>query len=628
MSTPVRPVVTTPDDQEFQAWKAKQGSPQSAPVITHDDAEFQAWKANQSGDNGAIANPILRGLHKGAETIASGFPGARGLVAMGTGLSDLLSGKGFDESLNDANQSLDRQKRDVASMPGYLRVPLQMIGGAPLAVAAAPLGLIGGGAAFGAAAGADQDTQNDPLSKAGAIERVKNIAKGSAVGAVGAKLGQFGGRVAGNIAARSGLTDALSKGLSNVMPNTSAAIGTAGQVGEALSDRQSILDNLGDAGDTGTNAAQQQIDRVASTRAHAKELYDHARQDQTVINNPRIRQILSDPRVRKAYQAVSNSFDQSGRPLPSTPTNTVLSPRSGASGLLSDDDVSNAAAIFDRMHGGGSGVNPTLPDPETLSLLKRELYASAQGKLGSSVPLKQEEAQAILPLVDELRGQLHSASPAWKLADAFYSSAKGEEGAFADGYDAFRNAKNVTGKTLTENSPEAQRLALDTPRFASEPVPAQQARGTAFRTGASSSARESILDKPVDRGLQSIIGLSELAPTQPAMQARSLMFENPETASPLEQTLAKIRAKAASLPSGSGDGRIPVSPTGLLRAGLRKATQSPNLIKSQEGQQLLADLLRNPQSLADQIAAYRNGAAGLQPLQQLVPLLLGGQGAR
>ncbi len=40
---PGKPVVVTPDDAEFQAWRAAQQTP------THDDVEFQAWKAQQAG---------------------------------------------------------------------------------------------------------------------------------------------------------------------------------------------------------------------------------------------------------------------------------------------------------------------------------------------------------------------------------------------------------------------------------------------------------------------------------------------------------------------------------------------------------------------------------------------------
>lgn len=643
MSGSVRPVFQTPDDQEFQAWKAAQSrtpqvaTPQAAP-LTHDDAEFQSWKSNRAGggieDNSRSG--ILGTIQHSADAVVSGTPFMQKAVAGVRGAGryawDRLQGVDSDIAMADAKtqqrDDMANAQAHVAALPTATRIPLQMLGASPLAAAVAPLGILGGGAAFGAIAGADRDTRADPTSEDGALERVKNIAKGAAGGVIGAKAGQLGGRILGNIATRSGLTDFVSKGLSTVAPNEAAAIGTAGQVGEALSDRQSIIDNLGDAGDVGQTAAKQQIDRVADIRTQAKQLYDAARDDQTVINNPRIRQILADPRVQKAYRAVTNSFDQSGKALPNAPTGT-LSARSSGGDLLSSDEVSNAAALFDRLHGnGGSGVNPTLPDPETLSLLKRELYASAQGKIGSSIPLKQEEAQQILPLVEELRGQLHDASPAWKTADAYYSMAKGEEGAFSNGYDSPSNAKNLSGNTLTTNSPEAQRLALENPRFPSEPADAQAARGTAFRTGASSAHRDAIMAKPVDRGLQSITGLSELAPTEQAAQARSLMFQNQADASPLEQTLAKIRGKAAAMPSSNGGNRIPLSPTGLLRAGIRKATQTPDLIEREGGQQLLTTLRNDPAALAQQIGQYRAGDARLAAIRQLLGTLVGAQAAR
>src|SRR5258708_2704632 len=194
----------------------------------------------------------MEGRAPGAPLVQPLVRGARGGFK---GSDDVATGVDPDIAKADAEdeyrRSMANSQAHVAALPTAARIPLQMLGAAPLAAELAPLGILGGGAAFGAIAGADRPMENNLTASdgSGALELIKHMAKGAVAGAAGAKLGQAGGRILGNIATRTGLTDAVSNGLSKVMPNTSAALGTAGQVGEALSDRQSVIDNLGDAGD-------------------------------------------------------------------------------------------------------------------------------------------------------------------------------------------------------------------------------------------------------------------------------------------------------------------------------------------------------------------------------------------
>lgn len=732
---------------------------------------------------------------------------------------DRLQGVDSDIAMADAKtqqqNDMANAQAHVAALPTAARIPLQMLGAAPLAAALAPLGILGGGAAFGAIAGADRPMENNLTAAdgSGALELIKHMAKGAVGGVAGAGLGYAGGRVVGNLATRSGLTDLASQGLSKVAPNISAALGTAGQVGEAISDRQSILDNLGDAGDVGQTAAKQQIARQATTKAQAKVLYDAAREDTQPLDDPELNALLADPAVQKQYQNVVRVRNAGPNPLPTTsaPENVPLAlqkmgvsqetyarlqalgqeranpiasnpsvpparslaryaptmyretnidraipfldpssttdlhyqdihladqphlalGQNGNTGVVFEFDTkglqgtlnqskpglavpgagdvgrefvasgnpqsayTNAVrsvtikpdadamypsllkrlqnVIVPRLENQGwaktmledgsiqltrpavtaastatssripmlsgtdilppelSGGAPTgvsLPDPEALAMLRKELYNTARGYQSSTSGLKQEEALTILDKVDKITQKLYAASPARQSANQFYAGAKGAEEGFAGGVDSFKNANNVSGETLTTNSPEAQRLALETPRNARETPEAQAARGSAFRTGASSSYRDAILNTKVDRGLQSIAGMSELAPTDQAASARSLMFQSPADASPLEQTLAKIRGKAATMPSSSGAGRIPLSEGGLTRLVLRKAWNAPDLLKGVDGQQLLTTLRNNPKAVADLVARYRSGAAPLQAAQQILPLLWGGQAAR
>lgn len=616
MGSSVQPQSTDPVAAYLQKYGKGGGSGMPpVPASTPDPVSSYLQKyGNNANDN--LRDGMLGGIQKGAEAIVSGFPGAERAVAGYRGLLSLLSGQGLDAAANEVQSTMNNARQHVAALPATARIPAQIAGSIPAAVALAPLGLIGGGAAFGAAAGADKpaDTFTD---------RIKNTALGAGVGAVASKGAQVVGNGLANIADRTGLTDVVGRALSKVAPNISATLGTEGQVNNVLSDRQDILDNIGDTGDTG---AQQQMARIAATKAQAKTLYDAAREDQAPIQNPRLQELLADPRIAKSYQTIASTLEQSPNPLPTPTTNTVLSPRDD--GLLSPDDIAAASSAFDQAYGKAGGPTTALPDPRALSLLKRELYNVAQGKLESPLPIKQEEAQQLMPLVDEIRTQLHASSPAWQQADQFYAQAKGQEDAFAHGFDAFRMANNQTGATLPTNSPEAMLQTITEPRYPGEPPEAMADRADAFRAGAKSAAVGQVQAEPVDRGLQSVLSAKALAPTQPGMQTRSLMFDQPEDAQTLEQTLAKLRGQSQALPGGDGNNLPPASRSGVIRYLVRKVTTTPDLLQSPQGQQALMARLANPDLLQQGITAAQQGNAALSPFQQAIQVALGGQATR
>lgn len=160
---------------------------------------------------------FLGTLQKGSEAIASGLPGGRGLVALGSGLADLAMGKGYDTALANANESLKTQQQDVASLPRSARIPLQLLGGAPAAAAVAPLGVVGGGAALGAASGLEQDANST-------TDRLYHTAVGAGLGALGAKGTQMVGRGLVNQATKHGVTDWIADKVAKVSPDLADSI--------------------------------------------------------------------------------------------------------------------------------------------------------------------------------------------------------------------------------------------------------------------------------------------------------------------------------------------------------------------------------------------------------------------
>lgn len=608
---------SVPLKKDLAAMRPAAESTATNPVAVY----LQKYGKSSSND---YSSPGAAGtVQKGAEALVSGVPGAQRAVAGYRGLLALLGGAGVQGASDEVNRSLTGERGDVASLPRSVRVPLQLTGSLPIAAALAPLGIMGGGAAYGAMAGADKPATS-------LANRATNTALGAVIGGASAKGGQLIGKGIANIADRTGVTDAVAGALNTVAPKLSAAMGTQGQVNQALGDRQDILDHLGDIGDTGHTAAQQQLSRIAATRAQAKVLYDAARNDAQVIQDPELQTLLSDPQIQKSYETVAKLRAASGNPLPTvaTPEQVPLalqklgvSPERYAELLAVGQQRSRIPALSgtDILPTELAGEQPTgvsVPDPDALARLRRTLWDTANGYQNSPLSLKQDEAQALLPKVDAIRSILHAKSPAWQQADQFYAGAKGEEEAFAHGFDAFKAANNQSGETLTTNSPEAMLKAIEEPRYPNEPTSALQERAAAFRLGANAAATAQVKGVPVDRGVQSILGTNALAPTQPAMQTRSLMFANPSDATSVEQTLARIRGESMALPNTGGSGRIPTSATGAIRSLVRKMAHTPDLLQAPAGQQLLTERLGDPQALMNGITASR---ATYTPFQENIP---------
>lgn len=171
---------TTPDEDEFQQWKASQG-------LTHDDAEFQAWKRqhvpqtkadvtsalprnreNPTGDLQATGPAILGNL----ANLAQGIPG---MEAVEAGARSVVRRQPYREALSDI-------RGQTENIPGPIKFAERAVGAAPLG------GLLPGSpAVVGATLGAA-----DPLLQAspdaGVGKRVGGAVVGAALGGATGKL--------------------------------------------------------------------------------------------------------------------------------------------------------------------------------------------------------------------------------------------------------------------------------------------------------------------------------------------------------------------------------------------------------------------------------------------------------
>lgn len=592
--------------------------PSRIPGVAADDTRVAPGAGKAPDISGSASSAPW--YQKVPEAIAGGLPGGRGAVALGTGIVDLLSGKGTDTALNDANQSLKTQKQDVASLPATARIPLEILGGSPLAALLAPAGVIGGGAAFGAIQGVDQ-----PASSIG--DRAIHTGVGGILGGgLGALL-----QGAGNLADRSGLTDAVStlasKGLqklgvsSDLTDAATAGLGTKGQVNKAMGTRQDLLSAVGDNGET---AAKQQLDQQAEFKAQTDQNYARARQDTKVLQDPELNAQLQDPAVANVMRKVSAIRGSNGNPLPSPTTNTVLSPRDN--GLLSSDDIASASSAFDQAYGRPGGPTTALPDPEAIHSLKRYLNDAVNRGMDSPLEITRDEARSLLPKAQAITARLHTLSPAYAAADAFHAQGLGEQEAYNAGVDAFRNAANPSADNLATNSAEGMQQAITTPRYASEPAEAMAGRYAAFQRGMRAAGGDIIRNAPVDKTMSGAINNLALANTEKAINLRKLMSDDPAQTQAREGTIGKLTGTVQQQDGSSGNSNQPViNKFSLLRKVARLATK-PDLLKTPQGASLI-NLLSGDPTVLQQSLGNAQGVGSIAPsLMSLLSTDAAGQG--
>lgn len=543
------------------------------------------------------APPTSSWSDKIAETLSSGLPGGRYVLAAGAALPDLLTGKGLDVAKQDFNTSLDRQQRDVASMPVAAQIPLKLLGGAPLAAAVAPLGVIGGSAAFGAASGADA-----PASSSG--DRLLHMGIGAAGGAAGGAVLQG----VGNIATRAGVTDQVGNAVTGflkkigVEPATAedatANLGTRGQVNAAMGTRQQMLGAVGDVGET---AAKQQQDQMATFKAQTDANYNLARQDKAVIQDPQLNELLQDKDIAPIMKKVSAIRESSGKPMPTLSTNTVLSPRDN--GLLSSDDIASASAAFDRAYGSPGGSANALPDPEAIHSLKRYLNESVDRGMDSKLEITRDQARALLPKAQAITARFHELSPDWATADQFHAAGKGEEEAYNAGVDAFKNAANPSAENMATNSAEAMQQAITTPRYPNEPPEALAGRAAAFQRGMRASAADAVRDAPVTKNMSTALSDPVFAQTEKAAKLRSLMFSDPSQTDAMEETIAKLAGTAKKAGGSSGNYNQPVINKFSLLRKLARLGTTPDMLNTPQGTLFVNQLMRDPDFLQRTLSA-------------------------
>jgi hypothetical protein len=676
------------DDPAFEAWKRAKRAASHPP--TGDDAAFEAWKAargNAPGGHDALhdyhAEYASGALQRRTEeanaadaasvsaspepfsvggALATSFANAaRGIPGVGA-LQNVVRAATRGESYREAKADIDTATGRIPSLASKA----QRFTGAVPAAALVPEGAVAGGATLGAA---DAALSDDPTLSAG--DRVAGGVIGAGTGAAGGKLL----RGLGNAATRSGLTDAVGAGLrkvGGVAADIGESLGVEGAANKLMAARQAILARLSGSDQS---AAQTMLEHVDHYKGQAKTLYDAAKQDATVVNNPRVQRVLADPRVQQMFQVArerlglgpNETVIQAGSPeiprllpgprvpepapVPSdAPTSTreairAFQQRGVIAGQRTEGTVAQqtARAALERraaeaslptpapsIVGASLVANPKaatpeitadLPTPEELAMTKRLLGLVVQQKFNAPQGITSAEAAQLAPLLDDLRSALHEASPAWKDADAFYSQAKNFETAFQKAYGA---AQKPTASGLDPSklrTPEA--VTAWVAKKAGTPTGIARASGQQAGTAArlSESLRNAPIGLDIGQTLEGANGVFQ--PSASAAALRRPAFPSDDAARQFSDALGTAVSDAQRVAASRGPQSVP-----LLKPW--KALTPNNPLATPAGiraRMALAERLSTPAGAASVRAATEAAERGELAKMAIVRALLAGGNA-
>lgn len=570
-----------------------------------------------------VAQEAVQGLTGGAgnKLIAGtralfGSPGALGSPANLAGAAAALPIDLAGE--NASRQQFEQAHRVLAPVIQGAASVLPMAAGAPVLKS---LGLTGalttpGKIAQLAGQGAVAGGVTGALSSDSPTDVPLNVAKGGVIGGATAPLLAGAGKLVGNLAGHAGLTNLASTLAGKVgLPDVANALGSRGAVNEAVTPRVELGEQL-NAPDQ--SHAQLLQDYQAETQREAKPLYDAVKADKTLIDDPRLNEILQDPAFQKPFQRLVAQRARTGEPVP-TKIDVSQTP-SGFPSSVSGEDFQrlmarpgNLAALQQIPSSLSGAVTTDIPDPDALHTLKRIVGNVLDRGANSSVVMNQEEAKSLSPMLDEVRQILHDKSPAARLADAYYAMRKGGEEALEQGAQfAQKGPTAIEG----ENTPEAAANSLATPRYGREPASAQAVRGAQFQQGAKAAIMDKTGTLPIE-GKSDILSLPILGNTAQAAKARAVAIPNAAERTAFEQWLSGQHQAASVAPrTGGGTGMAPFSTRMAVIKGLRTVLRAPNLLETPLGERVIGQYNLNPSSVAPAVASAQRGQSLLDALKR------------
>lgn len=645
---------------QLKALKARNPSPadvaqRMAAANRRDQENLSDEQASQPGYLERFATHILNA--------GQGIPGVEALEAGAGALGSRFTGHpmGYRESLQTLRGA-------TGQIPTAERVGEQVVGALP-ATPFLPAGAIKGGAAYGALQEALSATPNTPLERG--VETGLGAGLGALSGAAGKAVGKAAQKVGLTDAIGRGLRrtaegpfgGASALDLANVptsrpggLADLGEAIGTQGAANQVLDARQQILDRLQGSE---KSAAQTMADHIDAYKAHANDFYAKAREANPLLMadpkiEPLVRHADLQPFFEEARAVTRNGANltpgttevprmAAGVPFepPEVPSGAPTSLREALAAFKDRSVVAAqrnqgttmqqiARGALERRAAEASLPSVTnlqsatlqepvaaiaqtdVPTPEEVSLVKRTLDAIANRKI-QQPGMSPLQARQLANQADALRDALHTASPEWRDADAYYSQAKNFE-------TAFQKAFGVQGR-VTESGLKPGKLkspeAIDA-YVSRASGPLQDVRRAGQAAGAASKIAEQVRNTPVGatpgEGLAGV--LNPFSPSAAAQRAPA--FQTPEDAVSFAQLLGRLAPDA-----GGGQPHAYLS-TGLHGLHVAERAQGSGPLDTQAGRELRAALSAKlatdagRRELLQQVIAARAGGRILNPLTKFL----------
>ena len=402
---------------------------------------------------------------------------------------------------------------------------------------------------------------------------------------------------------------------SDLLAQLSQATGTRGAVNTEVEGIDRLSKPFGLMAGGPAPAAAQKSAQAAEFGARSNALYDIAKKDPTVLDNPEVMTLLKDPDVAKAFDTVQGIRKGSGVPLPRT-TN-VAGTALDQTGW-SPERLARAAKIA-KAEGTAAPIGGIeVPDPEALHTVKRIMQDVVDRGQTKESTVSLAEALRVQPKLDQIRTLLHDLSPAYRNADHYYQLGTTGQEAFGAGFGAAEPAMqspsasqlgvgDVTGvRGMTRGSPDpAQAQAL------------QQAITEGTSAGAKGQIAQQIAAKGLSGGRAGVLSAPAFRTGNPAFQQRDLALGS----SPFEQTLADVRAETAS----GGKSVRPYLPgaKGHLITSALDAVQGIPALNKPGAKRILDQVVADPEAYQGVLQQFNKGKGTIDTFTRLLQSLTG-----
>jgi hypothetical protein len=225
-----------------------------------------------------------------------------------------------------------------------------------------------------------------------------------------------------------------------------------------------------------------------------------------------------------------------------------------------------------------------VPNPEILALTKRALGQIAKGYRSDNA-ITQEQAQTALPLLDQLRRELHGASPAWKEADAYYANAMNFRDAYTKAFGAQQKATAGGLDPAKLKTPEA--ISAWVAKAAGTPIGASRAAGQ--QLGTKARLADALRNAPLEPTIGETVARAGAAfePSAAAAKIRRPAFGSDAEAASFGQALGEAQSKTRG---DFGPPEINLGYNPMRWLGAVRALSKPNALATAEGMRLRQEL--------------------------------------